>query len=276
MRHLIDKKRARRAFERAASTYDAAAVLQREVGRRLMARLEYMKLAPKLIVDAGAGTALHTGALARRYPEAQVVALDIAHDMLKRASPAGVYRICADIEQLPLASKSTAIIFSNLVLQWINAPKNVFREAQRVLEANGLFLFSSFGPDTLQELREAWADRHTHVSSFYDMHDLGDMLIANGFDDPVMECERLTMTYSQVTDLMRDLKAIGASNATAGRPPGLTGKAALERVKRNYERLRADGKLPATFEVIYAHAWKREVRVSSSGRPIIEIVPDRS
>ena len=276
MSYLIDKSRARLAFERAAPTYDAAAVLQREIGARLMARLDYVKPSPGVILDAGTGTGSGARQLCERYPNSRVIALDIARAMLERARASGADLVRGDIEKLPFAPGSLSMIFSNLVLQWSNVPAKVFREAKRALQPNGLFLFSTFGPDTLRELRLAWTDAHTHVSSFFDMHDLGDLLVASGLIDPVMECERVTMTYAEVADLMHDLKAIGARNATAGRAPGLTGKASLQRVKENYERFRSGGKLPATFEVIYAHAWKPEARVSSSGRAMIEIIPDRN
>ncbi|MGH8726740.1 MAG: malonyl-ACP O-methyltransferase BioC [Burkholderiales bacterium] len=273
-RYLVEKRAKKRAFERAAETYDAAAVLQREVARRLIERLEYVKQAPMVILDAGAGTGFASGELTARYPGSSVIALDIAHPMLRRAR-AGLL-VCADIEQLPLKRESVGMVWSNLTLQWSNRPDFVFSEAARALQPGGLFLFSTFGPDTLKELRVAWRDADTHVNLFADMHDLGDLVVASGLVDPVMERETLTVTYSEVTDLMRDLKAIGAQNATFGRRKGLTGRAALERVQKNYEHFRRDGKLPATFEVIYAHAWKPETRLSSSGRPIIEIVPDRS
>ncbi len=269
MSHLIDKSRTRFAFERAAPTYDAAAVLQKEVGTRLMARLDYMKPAPAVILDAGAGTGSIARQLSDRYPNSRVIALDLAWAMLERARASGAELVRADIEKLPFSPGSLSMIFSNLVLQWSNVPAEVFREARRALRPGGLFLFSTFGPDTLRELRAAWEDAHTHVSSFFDMHDLGDLLVASGFDDPVMECERVTMTYAEVADLMHDLKAIGARNATEGRAHGLTGKAAMQRVIENYERLRSGGKLPATFEVIYAHAWKPEARTTANGRGIV-------
>jgi malonyl-CoA O-methyltransferase len=276
MRDLIDKKRARRAFERAARSYDAHAVLQREVGQRLAARLDYVKHAPQVILDAGAGTGAGSAELAARFPQARLIALDIAHAMLRRVYSGRIELVCGDIERLPIASTSVDTVWCNLTLQWVNSPDTVFREVRRTLRPGGLFLFSTFGPDTLQELRAAWIDGRTHVSGFVDMHDLGDLLVASGLDDPVMERECVTLTYAEATDLMRDLKAIGAHNATAGRAPGLTGKAAIARVKQNYERFRVNGKLPATFEVIYAHAWKPEAPMNPTGRPVIEIALQRS
>lgn len=273
MRSLIDKARARRAFERAARSYDAAAVLQREVGKRLADRLDYVKYAPIVILDAGSGTGSASNELVARFPRARLVALDIARSMLERIHSPGIDLVCGDIERLPLASTSVDMVWCNLVLQWVNRPDNVFVEMRRALRAGGLLMFSTFGPDTLHELRAAWGDEHSHVSGFIDMHNLGDLLVASGFDDPVMERECLTLTYAGAVDLMHDLKAIGAQNATTGRARGLTGKAALRRVRQNYERLRVDGKLPATFEVIYAHAWKPEARVSPTGQPLIEIAP---
>jgi malonyl-CoA O-methyltransferase len=161
------------------------------------------------------------------------------------------------------------------VLQWVGEPRRAFAELHRVLAPGGLLLFSSFGPDTLKELRAAFegVGDGTHVHAFVDMHDTGDALVSCGFADPVMDMEVVTLTYDDVRGVMRDLKAIGARNATPGRPAGLFGKERLDRVARNYEAFRRDGKLPATFEVVYGHAWKPAPRVSSTGHPVIDIKP---
>lgn len=268
---LIDKRQMRRAFERAAATYDAAAVLQQEVCRRMLERLDYINYRPASILDAGTGTGAAIGALRARYPKAGVIALDIAQAMLVRARAraprwrallarrgAAIDYVCGDIERLPLAAAAVGMAWSNLALQWSNDPAQVFAEMHRVLAPGGLVMFSTFGPDTLKELRLAYGsvDGRTHVNRFVDMHDLGDMLVQQGFAAPVMDMELVTLTYADITDLMRDLKAIGAHNVTAGRPAGLTGKARLAAVRAHYERFRRDGRLPATFEVIYGHAWK--------------------
>jgi malonyl-CoA O-methyltransferase len=284
----IDKRLARRSFERAAATYDAAAVLQNEVCQRMLARLDYIKTNPELILDAGCGTGNAVSALLARYPRARVVALDVAFAMARRARARRPWwkrlldggggrlaAVCGDMEQLPLAAGGTGLVWSNLALQWMTDPKRAFAEMYRVLAPGGLLLFSSFGPDTLKELRAAFqpVDRHTHVHRFSDMHDIGDMLVSGGFTDPVMDMEVVTLTYSRVKDLMRDLKSIGARNMAMGRRAGLSGKAALNQVERNYEALRRDGRLPATFEVVYGHAWKPAARVSPTGHPVIDIKP---
>ena len=284
----LDKRLARRSFERAAATYDAAAVLQNEICGRMLARLDYIRLDPALILDAGSGTGNALDGLLERYPRARAVALDLALAMARRSRSrrpwwkrlldggrARVAAVCGDIERLPLAPGSAGMVWSNLALQWIAEPKQAFAELHRVLVPGGLLLFSSFGPDTLKELRAAFAgvDRHTHVHRFMDMHDVGDRLIECGFADPVMDMEVVTLAYGDVRALMRDLKAIGARNATRGRRGGLAGKSLLEQVARNYESHRREGKLPATFEVVYGHAWKPAPRVSPTGHPIIEIKP---
>jgi len=161
--------------------------------------------------------------------------------------------------------------WSNLALQWCNDLPATFVELQRVIKVDGLLMFSSFGVDTLRELRTAFhgVDGYNHLSRFADMHDVGDMLVNAGFADPVMEMERITLTYDDVRAVMQDLKSIGAHNATAGRAPGMMGKAAWRRVTENYEKLRRDGKLPATFEIIYGHAWKPSPKATADGRAII-------
>jgi malonyl-CoA O-methyltransferase len=281
----MDKRQVRRSFEAAAAGYDAAAVLQDEICRRMLARLEYVKLDPGAILDAGSGTGNAIPGLAARYPRARILALDLALSMARRArgrrswwramlgQGADVSAVCGDIEQLPLAAGQAGLVWSNLALQWVNEPARAFAEFHRVLTAGGLVMFSTFGPDTLRELRAAYGgtDRRAHVHRFIDMHDIGDMLVGAGFADPVMDMECLTLTYATVRDLMRDLKAIGARNAARGRPAGLTGKALLGAVERHYESERRDGKLPATFEVVYGHAWKPQPKTTSDGRPIIPV-----
>ncbi|MDH3287726.1 MAG: malonyl-ACP O-methyltransferase BioC [Betaproteobacteria bacterium] len=284
----VDKHQVRRSFERAAETYDAGSVLQNEICQRMLARLDYIKLEPDWVVDAGSGTGNAVPGLLTRFPRARVVAIDLALAMVRRAHlrrarwrrlldwrGARVAAVCADIEQLPVASGAAGLIWSNLTLQWVNEPQQAFAEMQRALAPGGLLMFSSFGPDTLKELRAAFqgADSHTHVNRFIDMHNIGDALIAQGFADPVMDMEYVTLTYADVRDLMRDLKSIGAHNVTYGRPAALSGKSLLTKVAQGYETFRQNGKLPATFEVVYGHAWKPQARLSPTGRPVIDIKP---
>jgi malonyl-CoA O-methyltransferase len=253
----------RRAFDRAAQSYDDAAVLQAEVGDRLIERLALVREPPRRILDVGAGTGRTTTALMRAYRKARVTALDIAPGMLARARGRGPWWrglrcIAGDAVRLPVADDSFDAIFSNLTLQWVSDLDAVFREFQRVLRPGGVLMFSSFGPDTLTELRQAWAaaDDASHVHRFIDMHDVGDAMARAKLADPVMDMEYFTLTYDTPRSLMRDLKAIGAQNATAGRARGLTGRERVRAMERAYEAHRdAEGRLPATWEVIYGHAW---------------------
>lgn len=278
----IDKRQLRRAFSRAASGYDAAAVLQHEVCTRMLEKLDYIKLKPARLLDVGSGTGWGTRQLGERYPTAEIIALDIAMGMLQVARGKSAWWqkifagqrerfLCADVEALPIASNGVEMVWSNLALQWCNGLQATFGELNRVIKTEGLLMFSTFGPDTLQELRTAFhgVDGYNHVNRFADMHDIGDMLVAAGFADPVMEMEKLTLTYTDAKAVMQDLRHIGAHNATMGRAPGMMGKAAWQRVVENYEKLRHDGKLPATFEIIYGHAWKPEPRQVADGRAII-------
>lgn len=279
----IDKKQMRRAFSRAAADYDAAAVMQHEVCARMLERLDYIKLQPARILDAGSGTGWGSRQLAQRYPNAQVVSLDIALGMLQFARGHDSWwktlfrgtrqmQVCGDIEALPLAANSVEMVWSNLAAQWFNDLPSAFVELHRVLKVEGLLMFSTFGPDTLKELRQAFhgVDHHNHLNRFTDMHDIGDMLSDSGFAEPVMDMEYLTLTYDDVRGILHDLKCIGAHNATAGRGQGLMGKNAWARLLENYERLRRDGKLPATYEVIYGHAWKPQPKMIADGRAIIQ------
>ncbi|MFY9261652.1 MAG: malonyl-ACP O-methyltransferase BioC [Gallionella sp.] len=278
---LIDKQQVRRSFSRAAKSYDAAAVLQREVCQRMLERLDYIRLQPTRVLDVGSGTGWGTRQLTAKYADAQVISLDIALGMLqlsrgqtswwrKLLSPPPA--VCADVEALPFAANSFEMVWSNLALQWCNDLPATIVDLHRILKPDGLLMFSTFGPDTLKELRRAFhgVDSHSHLNRFADMHDVGDMLSHGGFAEPVMDMEYLTLTYDDVRGVLHDLKAIGAHNATAGRGQGLMGKRAWARLVENYEQQRRDGKLPATYEVIYGHAWKVPPRVTKDGAAIIQ------
>ncbi len=260
--YQLDKRQARLAFERAADTYDDVSALQQEVGQRLIERLDLIRMQPRCILDLGAGTGVFSKVLLRRYHKAHVVALDLAQAMLRHARRRGSWLhkpacVCADGEQLPFADDSFDFIFSNLMLQWCMDPEPVFTELRRVLAPGGLLLFTTFGPDTLMELRASWeaVDGHTHVNRFTDMHDIGDALMHARWAEPVMDSERITVTYKELHTLMQDLKHLGAHNVTAGRPRGLTGRQRLRQVSEAYERFRKNGVLPASYEVVYGHAW---------------------
>jgi malonyl-CoA O-methyltransferase len=279
----IDKREMRRAFSKAATTYDAAAVLQREVCIRMLEKLDIIKIQPAHLLDIGSGTGWGTRQLGERYPQASVIALDIAIGMLLAARGTSSWwqklfagnkqrYLCADAEALPLAAQSVDMVWSNLAVQWCNDLPGTFVELHRVIKTDGLLMFSTFGPDTLKELRIAFdgVDGYNHVNRFIDMHDIGDMLVAAGFADPVMEMETLTLTYDDVKAVMQDLRDIGAHNATAGRSPGMLGKAKWARIVQNYETLRRNGKLPATFEIIYGHAWRVQPKKTADGRAVIQ------
>ena len=259
--YALDPHQVRRSFDRAASSYDAAAVLHADVRANLLQRLDFMALQPQVVMDAGAGTGHASRELKRRYPKAVVIALDVSPGMLREAQRRQSWRrrfarVCADAARLPLADGSVDLILSNLMLQWCH-PDPVFAEFRRVLAPRGLLTFTSLGPDTLREFRTAWSavDAGTHVHQFIDMHDVGDALVRAGFASPVLDVERYTLTYLDVRRAAADLKATGARNVTAGRPKGLTGRRKFARLQAAYEPFRQDGRLPATYEVVFAHAW---------------------
>jgi malonyl-CoA O-methyltransferase len=261
----LSLSRLRTAFDRASCSYEGAAVLQARVADDLLERIDVLHLRPKVVVDLGAGTGRATALLKRRYPGAQVIALDLAPGMLREARRhqrllRPFQRICADAHRLPFATGTVDVVFSSLMLQWCNLDR-VFMEVRRVLRPEGFFGFSSLGPGTLQELRVAWAEAdtdgeaHTHVHQFIDMHDVGDALVRAGLLEPVLDVDRLQLAYADTRALMHDLKAIGARNATAGRARSLTGKSRLRKLAAAYEAYRTAAGLPASFEVVYGAAW---------------------
>jgi malonyl-CoA O-methyltransferase len=290
-RTRLDARLVRRRFDRAASSFDQAAVLHREVAARMAERLQYVKLAPQRILDLGCGTGADFARLGERYPEARRIGCDASAAMLRlagrhtslagrllpwlsRRSPA---RVCADVLRLPFAAGSIDLVWSNLMLHWIDEPPQALREIARAMKVGGLLMFSTLGPDTLRELREAFASAgfSGQVHRFVDMHDLGDMLVEQGFAEPVMDMERIRLTYDDLAALAADLRATGSTCANRERARGLMGREALGRVRAQYETRRADGRLPATFEVVYGHAWKAQPRHTEDGRAIVRFDPQR-
>lgn len=268
-----DPRHLRRAFGRAAESYEAAAVLQHEVEARLLEHLDYLDdRRPSVLLDVGAGPGRASAAMRRRWPKATVVALDQALPMLRVARRrAGWWkpfqRVCADAGALPLAEDSVEVIFSSLCLQWAQDLGRTLAGFRRVLRPGGLLLISTFGPGTLAELREAFgaADEAPHVSPFLPIQAVGDALMQAGFRNPVVDTDSFTLTYPDMTALMRELRAIGATNALDGRRRSLTGRARFRAAEAAYEAHRRDGVLPSTWEVIYAMAWGPE-----PGAPIRE------
>ena len=263
----LESARVGASFDRAARNYDAAAFLQKEVGERLLERLDLMANVPARVLDVGCGTGRPTRELQQRYPKAHVIGADLAPAMLKLAAKKQplfgdwfgkrASFVCAEASQLPIADASCDLIYASLVLQWCEDLDATLLEWRRLLRPHGLLLFSTLGPDTLKELRAAWSsvDGYVHVNRFLDMHDIGDALIRAGFVEPVMDVEHITLTYEHATGLMHDLKSIGAHNVTAGRRRGLMGRGRLQAFSAAYEKFREAGRLPATYEVVYGTAW---------------------
>lgn len=268
----LDKDAIRSSFDRAASSYDHYAVLQREIESRLLERIEFQRHEPAVILDLGCGTGSASRTLAQQFPHASVIALDWAPAMLTHVSagqegnsPGGLSRLCADMHALPLAARSADLIFSSLALQWSYDIPAVFREFRRIMKADAMLVFTCFGPDTLHELKQAWraVDDLPHVNDYPDMHDVGDEMLAAGFREPVMDAERLTLDYPDVMSLMRELKGIGAHNVASKRSHGLTGKSRLKTMLQAYESFRLGNRYPASYEIIYGTAF-----APAEGQPV--------
>ncbi len=268
----LDKDAIRSSFDRAASSYDHYAVLQREIESRLLERIEFQRHEPAMILDLGCGTGSASRTLAKQFPQASVIALDWAPAMLAQAgeglaenSHGGLNRLCADMHAMPLAARSTDLIFSSLALQWSYDIPAVFREFRRIMKPDAMLVFTCFGPDTLHELKQAWraVDDLPHVNDYPDMHDIGDELLAAGFREPVMDAERLTLEYPDVMSLMRELKGIGAHNVASKRAHGLTGKTRLKTMLEAYEPFRRGDRYPASYEIIYGTAF-----APAEGQPV--------
>jgi malonyl-CoA O-methyltransferase len=280
---VVDARVARRRFERAAGSYAGASRLETEIGARMLERLDYVKLAPRRVLDAGSGPLRDARRLAKRYRGAQVLALDFSPGMLRAGHGwLDVFgkksSVCGDIAHLPFAAGAIDLVWSNMVLHWAADPLAALREFHRVLAVEGLLMFSTLGPDTLAELRAAAGVARVHA--FADMHDLGDMLVAAGFAEPVMDMERLTVEYADGGALLADLRASGQTCALAGPagepqrglrgPRGLAGRGFLAALKARLAAQHRGGKLPVSYEVVYGHAWKPAPRRAADGRAIVQ------
>jgi malonyl-CoA O-methyltransferase len=273
----LERRAARLRFDRAAAGYADAARLEAEVGARMLERLEYVRIAPQRILDAGAGTAREARRLAERYRGARILALDISLEMLREAQRGGGFLsrlfgkprprpLCADFAHLPLAAGSVGMVWSNMALHWLDEPLEALREFHRVLAKEGLLMFSTLGPDTLKELRAATGGQRVH--RFMDMHDLGDRLVAAGFSAPVMDMEIITVTYPGADAFLAELRATGQTGVRADRPRGLSGRGFLARLQASLQAQSLDDRLAVTFEVVYGHAWKGAPR-AAAGEPAV-------
>ena len=258
----LDFDRVRTAFNRAASRYNAHALVQKTVQERLLERFDPLQIECHTLLDIGSGTGGALKGLRRHFKRAHIVQTDFAEQMLRQQQDRRLFsreksRICADSHALPIKAGVVDVVFSNLMLQWCSDPLRVFEEVKQALRPGGLFLFSTFGRETLKELKQSWqaVDGTNHVNHFYDMHEVGETLSSIGFSDMVLDMEKLTVYYSDVTRLMHDLRAIGATNKARSRRKSLAGKKRMERMIAAYETLRVAEGLPTTYEVVYGNAW---------------------
>lgn len=274
-RFTLDPVTVRRAFNRARDTFDEAAIVQREVRTRALERLLLLKAEPHAILDLGAGTGHASAWFTSQFPRAHVIAVDSSFGMLDASGHQQGYwrkligrsfsRVCGDATAVPLRNESVDWVFSNLMLPWCRSVDAVLSEVHRVLKPGGVFSLTSFGPDTLRELRQAWGfDSHDHVHPFVDMHDLGDALVRAGFAEPVLDVERFTVTYPNVRALLKDLRQTGSANALPTRRIGLTGRGRFEKMASAYELVRNQNKLPASCEVVYAQAWRGQPKANGA------------
>jgi malonyl-CoA O-methyltransferase len=271
MRKMLDQKLIYKRRQRAAETYNQAALVQREIIGRLVERLEYMLIKPETVLDIGAGTGYGTALLQQLYPDATVLAVDISEAMLQQNN--ADQRICADVLHLPFADHSQQLVVANLVLHWLSDPQLLLKEIARVLHPQGVLLLTAMGLDTLIECRTAFAqvDNNPHVHDFLDMHDVGDMLLQLGFTDPVVDMQTLTVNYKDANQLFNDLRQLGATNAHADQSRGLMGKNKWRKMLEVYAAMQNDNKIPGTYEIIFGHAWGVRTQRQENGDASISL-----
>jgi malonyl-CoA O-methyltransferase len=261
----------RKSFNHKASSYDEAALVQLEIGDRLFERLSYIKIQPKYILDLGCGTGNFGNKLQQLFPDASIVNFDIAAQMLGIAQDKGAKNlVCGDMLALPFADSCFDLIFSNQVLHWTKLPEIVIQEIFRVMSSEGFLLFSMLGPDSFTEMRNILAsmDNFAHINDFYDMHDIGDILLQTKFSDPVMDMEKILVKYSSSYDMLKALKNQGVRNVHAQRRRGLTTKKFWQEFAQRMQD--AYQIAPITYEIIYGHAWKIALKTASH-RPSISL-----
>ena len=290
----LDSAVLRRRFNQSAGSYSEAAVVQQEVGNRLLERFDVMRLTPSTVLDIGCGPGTHTSALAARFPHATLIAIDQAQAMVARAAPPSrsvlarlpmlsalsrkprIQGVVADMTALPLPREQADVLWSNFALQWANDLPALFAEWARVLKTNGVIMFTAPGPDTLIELRRALNAAgevpDVRVQRFTDLHDMGDMLIHAGFADPVMDMEVITLEYATAAALWRDLRAQGATNSMQNRPRGLLTQRRLRAIESALDAARKPGgPIRISVEVIYGHAWKVPPKKTAEGHGIVRL-----
>ncbi len=280
---MLNKELISKDFSNAADTYDAAAIVQQEICNRAVERLQMLKLEPETILDIGSGTGKSTRGLQKQYPSAHVISSDVALPMLeqlKQRQPPlqqAASTLCCDAEKISIKDESLDLVFSTSTFQWCEELQQVFAECWRILKPNGVLVFTTFGPDTLKELRQSWAlvDQQIHVHSFMDMHHVGDLLLASLYSDPVVDMEVITIEYQDSRQLLRDLKATGSRGKFSGETgvDGLMGKRKFQKFEQAYEQFRQkNGLLPASYEVIYGYARKSQSNINRTNSDQSEIL----
>lgn len=275
----LDRHCIRQSFEKAAQSYQQHSVLQDEVQIRLLDRLSVVEKTPEVVLDLGCGPGKAVPFIQQQWPDSQIIAMDVAQTMLQGAQHGSMQKLCADTHGIPLQTASVDFIFSNLMLQWVLNLDLVFAEMRRILKPGGMVLLTTLGLETLIELKQAAfrADGGMHVNDFTDIREVGDRMLAAGFQNPVLDVDRITLTYSKVSGLLKDLKGVGAHNVRNDRQRTLTGKGFLQKLEQEYETFREDGVLPASYEVVYAMAWAPEQGQpwKVDGMDIAHISPDQ-
>ncbi len=268
---MLDQKKILRRRDRAAKTYQSSAIVQQEINRRLIERLEYMLIKPKTVLDLGSATGYSTELLQNLYPDALVVSLDCSEFILREQQ--NTTRVCSDFLQFPLKDHSQELIIANFVLDWVSDPQVFFEEIARVLDPNGVLLLTALGLDTLKECRQAFSvcDQAIHVHNFFDMHDVGDLMLNLGFTDPVVDTQVITVNYKNLEQLFEDLRGCGSTNAHLQRSSGLMGKNKWKKMLDEYQTMTIEGKYPATVEIIFGHAWGVRVQKMENGEASISL-----
>ena len=274
---LPEASSTRLVFDRAARSFQSASFIHDEARRRLLERLDCLRIEAGTLVDIGSALGQGAAELSARYPDARIIALDASFEMLRRSEQGRVARVLGDASKLPFPDHSVDLLFANLVLPWMR-PDLLFAEARRVLRPSGTIVFSTLGPETLQELRRAWlrTDEAVHVHAFFDLQTLGDLAMRAGLEEPVLDVDRITVCYPELSGVIRDLRACGGTNVAGGRRRGLTGRGRWQRFVEALWRDQGEGsqeRLGLTVELIMGQAFgsRARSRATSGGEVIVPL-----
>ena len=263
-----------KSFDAKSSSYDEHSFVQKEVSERMIKRLKFLKSKPLNILDIGCGTGYLSNLISQYLPNSNIVCMDFSYEMVSQCKNKNIKLepLVADAEYMPFKTSTFDLVISSFTLHWCQQIDKIFSDIFRILKNDGNFMFTTVGPDTLKELRNAYKliDNYEHINTFNDMHDYGDILLSSGFHDPVMDVERLIIEYKNFNEILKSLRKTGASTVIYNESK-FTAKKSLKDLENYYKKNSENGLFPVTYEMIYGVAWKKIDQNPKNNEDVIPI-----